>query len=141
MFTTSTETVTSQSQKTTFTCSSCSYSSRSREDVVMHYGEKHAVKSTRFVGDDLKLHLLETEDDFKAWVAHEGRDARVFDTKWRGRGWYSRTRSRVPCPKGCCTDICLDTEFAEDLVEARREELREKAAALRELMKLLKEAP
>ncbi len=141
MFTASTETITTNTEKTTFTCDRCAYSSRSEEQMLEHYGEKHAVKATKYAGDDLKLFFLETEEDYKAWTAYLSYDTRVRRFKWRGTGWYSVDRWTGPCPKGCCTDRCVGTEFAEDLLAPRREEIREKAVALRELKKLLEERP
>lgn len=141
MFTANTETIVSSTEKTTFTCDRCSFSSTSKEILVSHFGEKHAVKATRYCGDELTLYFLETEEAFNAWVTYKGRDARVRYTTWLGPGWYSLSRWTSPCPKGCCTDSCMGTDFAENLVASRREEIREKAVALRELMRVLKEVP
>lgn len=144
MFTTSTETVTLSSVTTTFTCEQCEHTAGTREDMVRHFGDKHAVRAKTAISDDdedLKLSFLENEESYKAWTAHLSWGSRVQSFKWHGPGWYAVEQWTQPCPRGCCDDDCVGTEFLERLVARRSDELREKTLVLHELKKLISEAP
>lgn len=143
MFTSTTETVTSSSERTLFTCDRCTHTAWAKEDMVRHFGETHAVRATTAIPDgdeELKLSLLENEESYKAWTAHLSRGSRVQSFKWHGPGWYVVEQWTQPCPRGCCDDDCVGTESLERLVAKRSEEVHEKTLVLHELKKLFSEA-
>jgi hypothetical protein len=140
MFTTNTETITSHAEKTTFSCSSCAFSSKSKEAMLSHFGQMHAVSARSSCGDDLAFCLLESEEAFNAWVAYERRSDRMSSSSsWRGPGWYTLERWSSPCGRGCCSDDWVAARFAPQVLEERLETIREQARTLVEIRALLRE--
>jgi hypothetical protein len=143
MFSTNTQTVTSQAEKVTFTCDTCGFTANSERGVVLHFGEKHAVKATKHCGE-FTFYRLEDEASFDAWhLASSSRDRRRASSysKFKGPGWYRIDTWESPCPRGCCTDSWLGIEFAPEVLKTMREELIERARSVAELRTLLREAP
>jgi ribulose 1,5-bisphosphate carboxylase large subunit-like protein len=140
MISANTETKTVEVKTTIYACdvTGCTFSARTEQAVVEHFGEKHAVKDMRSIGEDC-FYLLDSEESWNAWLAYHGarRGARVRETKWHGPGWYLFSTWQQRCPRNCCYDDCIGTTLAADLIEERQHEIIEKARALRDLKKLL----
>lgn len=90
---------------TTYSCDvdGCDFTTENKTESDKHYGDKHAVKVSDFIGNEFLLRF-DSEEDFNAYCkAHGIRDRFA---NWHDPGWYRSYSTDEPCGRGCCSDYC-----------------------------------
>lgn len=129
------------SQKvTTFECEidGCTYRTTEERSAKLHFGRVHCGTKKVTVWKATFV-FFGSSEELNAWLEALDYDVTIGQQAFTKPGWYSVKYGSQPCSKGCCTDSVVEVISSDDQVDWWRDEIRERALAIRELRKLLNE--
>lgn len=116
----------------------CNFETANERNADIHYGKKHIHPKRKSFRDD-EFYYFNSEKDAKLWLLGKYEYGFQRNVDFEKPGWYQFERETRPCPRGCCTDDCVNLSYLSlDDFEYRLSSLREEAEDLETLIESLK---